>query len=120
MPIHDLGYRAWNGRLTSVFTRWWVIAQTNILLAWRSRWLRRLMIVAWLPAAYMAVGFFFIEPWFANHTDHFQMRFNGVSNLCDQRWHKLAALLEIAAFGVEYAVHLFDQEGDITALAKYC
>ena len=42
-------------------TRFWVIAQTGIGLAWKSRWLRRLLVCAWLPAAYMGLGFFFLE-----------------------------------------------------------
>ena len=63
MPLHDLGYRAWQGRPEPERRRWWVIAQTGSRLAWRSRWLRRLMLVAWLPMVYMGIGFFAYEQW---------------------------------------------------------
>ena len=46
MPLHELGYRAWQGRLEPERRRWWVIAQSGSRLAWRSRWLRRLMLIA--------------------------------------------------------------------------
>jgi ABC-type transport system involved in multi-copper enzyme maturation permease subunit len=61
MPIHDLGYRAWEGRLGSEATRWWVISRTGIRLAWRSRLLRRFVLLAWLPALYMGIAFFMWE-----------------------------------------------------------
>ena len=61
MPVHDLGYRTWRGKLTPDFTRWLVIAQIGTRLAWRSSWLRRMILVAWLPAAYMGLGFLLFE-----------------------------------------------------------
>ena len=61
MPLHDLGYRNWQGRLTPLATRWWVIAETGIRLAFRINWLRRLLLLAWLPAIYMGVLFFAFE-----------------------------------------------------------
>ena len=61
MPIHDLGYRAWQGRLMPEVTRSWVIAQTGFSLAWRNPWLRRLLLLAWVPALYFGVAFFFFE-----------------------------------------------------------
>jgi hypothetical protein len=54
MPIHDLGYRGWQGPLIPPFARFWVIAQTGIRLAWRAQWLRRLLFLSWLPAVYFA------------------------------------------------------------------
>ncbi len=66
MPIHDLGYRKWQGRLMPEAMRFWVIAQTGIALAWRSRWLRRLLLVAWLPALYMGGALFVFEQALAN------------------------------------------------------
>jgi ABC-2 type transport system permease protein len=61
MPIHDLGYRRWEGPLCPETTRWCVIAQTGVRLAWKSHWLRRMMLVAWLPAVYMGIAFFAFE-----------------------------------------------------------
>jgi hypothetical protein len=61
VPIHDLGYRAWKGQTTSELLRWWVITQTGLRIAWKNFWLRRLLFVAWLPAAYVGVGFFIYE-----------------------------------------------------------
>ncbi|WP_145026682.1 ABC transporter permease subunit [Caulifigura coniformis] len=61
MPLHDLGYRRWSGPRNPQFFRWWVIAQTGVRLAWGSRWLRRLLVLAWLPAALCGVAFFALE-----------------------------------------------------------
>ena len=63
MPIHDLGYRSWQGQLRPAAFRWWVIAQTGVRLAWRNRWLRRLVLLAWLPTLYLGLAFFFYEQW---------------------------------------------------------
>jgi hypothetical protein len=61
MPIHDLGYRSWQGRLTAGWLRFWPITETGLRLAWQGRPLRRLIMFAWLPAVYLAAGFFFYE-----------------------------------------------------------
>lgn len=61
MPIHDLGYRAWEGRRCPESTRWCVIAQIGVRLAWKSQWLRRMILLAWLPAVYMGLVFFLFE-----------------------------------------------------------
>ena len=61
MPIHDVGYRGWDGKRTMQLSRWWIIAQTGIRLAAKSRWVRRIMFVAWLPVMYWGIGFFFVE-----------------------------------------------------------
>jgi ABC-type transport system involved in multi-copper enzyme maturation permease subunit len=50
-------------------SRFWVIAQTGIALAWKNRWLRRLLLLAWLPALYLGVVFLFIERGLANPTE---------------------------------------------------
>ena len=68
MPIHDLGYRAWQGRLMPEVTRFWVIAQTGIALAWKNRWLRRLLLLAWVPALYLGVALFLFEQALANRS----------------------------------------------------
>lgn len=61
MPIHDVGYRGWEGARTSQFSRWAIISQTGIRLAAKSKWVRRILFVAWLPVMYWGIGFFFIE-----------------------------------------------------------
>ena len=60
MPIHDLGYRHWESNARSTM-RWWVIAQTGIRLAWKSHWLRRMLLIAWLPAVGLGVALFVYE-----------------------------------------------------------
>ena len=47
--------------MAASFTRWWVIAETGIRMSWKSAWLRRMLLVAWLPAAYLGIGFFAFE-----------------------------------------------------------
>ncbi len=61
MPIHDLGYRAWTGRLTSLLLRWWVIAENGVVIAWKNLWLRRVTLLAWVPALYFGLLFFAYE-----------------------------------------------------------
>jgi hypothetical protein len=61
VPIYDLGYRGWQGRLVPEAGRFWAITTTGIRLAWQSKLLRRLLLVAWLPTAYVAVGLFMYE-----------------------------------------------------------
>ena len=58
MPIHDLGYRNWQGQLSPESLRWWVIGRNGIRLAWKSRWLRRSMFYAWLPFLVVAGGIY--------------------------------------------------------------
>jgi hypothetical protein len=60
MPLHDVGYRGWHGRPRSG-TAAGVIATTGIRLAWKSRWLRRVILFAWSPALVFAGGFFAFE-----------------------------------------------------------
>lgn len=59
--VHRLGYRRWSGRLESGWMRWTVIASVGIRRAWQSRWLRRMLFFAWLPAVWFGVGFFLWE-----------------------------------------------------------
>ncbi len=61
MPIHDVGYRSWSGPLGSWRSRWTVIAGMGIRMIWRSHWVRRMLLLAWLPAASMGLAFFLYE-----------------------------------------------------------
>jgi ABC-2 type transport system permease protein len=63
MPIHDLGYRPWQGARVPELGRFWAIAVTGGRLAWRNRWLRRILYMTWLPAVYLSVGFLLYEQW---------------------------------------------------------
>ncbi len=60
MPIHDLGYRPWNGKLKSMWSRLSMIANSGIALAGKNRWMRRILVVAWIPVLYWGVAFFLI------------------------------------------------------------
>ncbi|MDA1233140.1 MAG: ABC transporter permease subunit [Planctomycetota bacterium] len=61
MPIHNLGYREWNGELQSASTRWMVVAEIGIRRAWQSAWLRRMMFFAWVPGVAMGFMIFIYE-----------------------------------------------------------
>ncbi|MCH2203391.1 MAG: ABC transporter permease [Fuerstiella sp.] len=61
MPIHSLGYREWNGPLSSAESRWTVIAWIGIRRAWQSMWLRRIVFFAWVPGVLMALLIYLFE-----------------------------------------------------------
>jgi len=61
MPLHDVGYRPWNGARSGPLATIGVIAATGIRLAWSSRWLRRAVFFAWSPALLFAGSFFAFE-----------------------------------------------------------
>ena len=61
MPIHDVGYRRWDGDVSTMWLRWAVVAGAGIRLVWKSSWLRRMLIFAWLPTAVTGIGFFVYE-----------------------------------------------------------
>lgn len=61
MPIHDLGYRAWPGKYSSDWLRFWVIATSGIRVAARNTWLKRVLLAAWLPTFALAVIMFGYE-----------------------------------------------------------
>jgi hypothetical protein len=68
MPVHNVGYRAWTGHKTPQWTRWWIIANTGINLAFKSKWVRRLLFFAWLPVLYWAIAFFVLEKGLSEQT----------------------------------------------------
>lgn len=61
MPLHDVGYRPWQGRRCGSLAAIFVIATTGLTLAWTSRWLRRAVFFAWSPALVFAGSFFVFE-----------------------------------------------------------
>jgi hypothetical protein len=60
MPLFEIGYRRYEGRRTSARLRWWPIARSGVTIAWRSKLLRRLVLVAYLPILYFGPVFFAI------------------------------------------------------------
>lgn len=71
MPIHNLGYRDWEGERQSGGTRWSVIANVGIRRAWQSAWLRRIVVVTWAPPLIFAVAIFFFERYVASEPSMF-------------------------------------------------
>lgn len=61
MPIHNLGYREWEGERLSGSSRWSVIAGIGIRRAWQSKWLRRIAFVVWAPPLLYGVIIFLFE-----------------------------------------------------------
>ena len=61
MPVHDLGYRSWDGDRVPRFLRPWVVAKSGIALVWRRKWLRMMLLLAWLPICFPALGIFVFE-----------------------------------------------------------
>ena len=59
--VNNLGYRGWSEARVPGWTRWWVITDVGVRRAWQSRWLRRMLVFAWLPAIWFGVGFFIWE-----------------------------------------------------------
>ncbi len=61
MPVHDLGYRDWRGDRTRQWSRPYFIAIGGIALIWRRKWLRLMLMLAWLPIFVPAAGIFTVE-----------------------------------------------------------
>ncbi len=61
MPLHDVGYRVWEGVKSWRLCRWWVVAVVGIQLAFRSSWLSRTLVFSWIPAIGIGMGFFAYE-----------------------------------------------------------
>jgi len=60
MPLFQIGYRRFEGERTSHARRWWPITRTGLSIAWRSKLLRRLVFVSFLPFLYFGWVFFVI------------------------------------------------------------
>ena len=61
MPIHNLGYREWDGERESGSSRWTVISGIGIRRAWQSQWLRRIAFVVWAPPLVYGIFIFLFE-----------------------------------------------------------
>lgn len=60
MPLFQIGYRRYEGTRTSTFVRWWPITRSGVTIAWRSKLLRRLVYVSFVPFLYFGWIFFLI------------------------------------------------------------
>ncbi|MDP1561724.1 MAG: ABC transporter permease subunit [Pirellulaceae bacterium] len=98
MPIHDVGYRRWQGTQSGFGTRWIAITNKGFEIAFRSQWVRRMMFLAWLPAIYFGAALFFFERTFENREI-----FNAVA--------ELNQAAEMAERGV-HAAQGFDDDDD--------
>jgi ABC-2 type transport system permease protein len=61
MPIHDTSYRSWDGQRVGQWTRWLTICTTGIGRASKSRWVRRLLFMVFVPLMFMGIPFFLFE-----------------------------------------------------------
>lgn len=61
MPVHDLGYRPWRGRLLGALGRTFAIAETGCRLALKSTWVKRALLLGWLPILMWGVGVYLTE-----------------------------------------------------------
>ena len=61
MPVHNLGYRGWTEQRMPKRLRPWVLARAGISLVWQRKLLRFLLIFAWLPIFFPALGIFAFE-----------------------------------------------------------
>jgi|GEM_PF-180748 len=68
MPLHDVGYRRWNGSARGFGGRWWAITNKGFEIALRSYIVRRMIFLAWLPALYFGAGFFLFEKFVETNT----------------------------------------------------
>jgi len=50
MPIFDQGYQHWKGRLSGYAWRWLAITRQGLRVQFKGRYVRLLMILAWMPA----------------------------------------------------------------------
>ena len=61
MPVHKVGYRPWTGKKTPMWNRWWIITETGFQIALKSTWVKRILLVSWLPILYWGLAVFLIE-----------------------------------------------------------
>lgn len=68
MPIHNLGYREWEGERLSGGSRWTVVAGIGIQRAWQNMWLRRIAFVVWAAPLMYGVLIFFGEQYLTSQS----------------------------------------------------
>lgn len=61
MPVHDLGYREWSGNRSARFLRPLDVARAGVSLIFKRKWIRLMVVMAWLPVIFPALGIFVFE-----------------------------------------------------------
>lgn len=61
MGINNLGYRKWELIPKIGSHQWTTITSFGVRVAWRSNWLRRIFLLAWLPILAMGAALFILE-----------------------------------------------------------
>ena len=61
MAMHDLGYRSWDEDAPFRKFSWLSISRYGVRLAWKSQWLKRIVIFAFMPFFGLLVAVFFFE-----------------------------------------------------------
>ena len=56
MPIFDQGYQHWSGELSGHAWRWLAITRHGVRVALKNRFLRLLLIIAWMPDVLLRIG----------------------------------------------------------------
>jgi ABC-2 type transport system permease protein len=54
MPIFDQGYQHWTGKLSNHTWRWWPITRQGVRSGLKNRYLKIVLLLAWLPALLLA------------------------------------------------------------------
>ena len=60
MPLHDTGYKHWDGVHLGLWRRRWVITRNGLIACLQNKWLRHLVVLCWAPALAMTGLLFFI------------------------------------------------------------
>jgi len=61
MGVNNLGYRRWKLIPKIGRHQWTTITNFGVRVAWRSNWLRRIFLLAWLPILVMGAALFILE-----------------------------------------------------------
>ena len=61
MPVHDVGYRKWLGNRSARFLRPLDVARAGVSLIFKRKWIRMMVLLAWLPVIFPAFGIFVFE-----------------------------------------------------------
>jgi ABC-2 type transport system permease protein len=60
MPIHDQGYRRYQGRRVPVGRAWWTMARMHLITAFKRRWFLMLLFAGWIQ--FFVMGLIIVAP----------------------------------------------------------